>query len=483
MRPVHKDASLDWLAERVNVAQFSAFMRSANGRPRQTYSRILGETPNRRLPNIRDTVELLLTRSSDRMVNVRSFKPHDSQAKPFSYGLKTIEDVLGVVNQRFDEGLRVIVNETIDIHDGGFSGVAENGFCEFSPDDTPRCVEVPGFCRLSIEWTEKVIQIIYGSKTDLSLGRKQRLEFSIHPRPRGWRHSKTIGWELGASQTPSGKSEIHWPNRFSRFLGDKTFGLLLAFLSNEPVPLTTVFHRGLSRQFSFGSKTGMADVWVRTSPRDQSLDAGKFSTVHGWAPPLELLQQQERKATLLRDVDTGKRVLAFKLPSVLVQAAVKPEFSGKTITEVNKYGKHIAISNGTKGKGDAYMRGDSVRPLSNALELEVDKVHRRLMRRFGPVEFEWVYDGERIWVVQLHQGVAPGSGDILVPGNPKKWVYVDAKIDLEALRLIVKRLDPESGIMIQGRIGLTSHKADILRRTGFPARVDVFAKSRKIITP
>ena len=46
------------------------------------------------------------------------------------------------------EGYLTIVNETIDIHDGGISGVALAGIVEFAPDDTPRAVEQPGVAAL-----------------------------------------------------------------------------------------------------------------------------------------------------------------------------------------------------------------------------------------------------------------------------------------------------------------------------------------------
>ena len=53
------------------------------------------------------------------------------------------------VLKRFSsQGLHTIVNETVDVNDGGVSGVLMHNVLEYSPDDTPRCVEKPGVASL-----------------------------------------------------------------------------------------------------------------------------------------------------------------------------------------------------------------------------------------------------------------------------------------------------------------------------------------------
>ena len=95
-----------------------------------------------------------------------------------------------------------------------------------------------------------------------------------------------------------------------------------------------------------------------------------------------------------------------------------------------------------------------------------------LNRVFQAVKFEWVFDGERLWIVQLHRGATPGVGDIIVPGQPAEWRVFDVADGLEALRAVVASLSISDGLILKGRIGLTSHMADVVRRAGRPARIE-----------
>ncbi|MFM7345119.1 MAG: hypothetical protein ACKO1J_07115, partial [Tagaea sp.] len=97
--------------------------------------------------------------------------------------------------------------------------------------------------------------------------------------------------------------------------------------------------------------------------------------------------------------------------------------------------------------------------------------HRRLNKVFGPVEFEWAFDGAKVWVLQLHLGKAAGVGDVLVPGEPARWIEIAAGTSLDGFRQVASGLAPDQGILVRGRIGLTSHKADLLRRAGRPAKL------------
>jgi hypothetical protein len=67
-----KDVSLDRLAELINVAQFVSY-EPYRGKPKQAYSRILNEEPNRIFSGLREVAEILLARSAEGSVNVRSF--------------------------------------------------------------------------------------------------------------------------------------------------------------------------------------------------------------------------------------------------------------------------------------------------------------------------------------------------------------------------------------------------------------------------
>jgi len=467
---LRKDESLDRLAETVNVAQFVAFRPSSRGAPQQTYARIVGENPSVRFATIEAAAEKLLQRAAEKRVNVRSFVPGDGQAKPFVIGLTSVSDVASVARQRLAEGLWFILNETIDPSDGGFSGVADGDRAEFAADDTPRAVDKKnGSCALPRAWTEMLVAIVYGHKIDLSLAQDMRFEFSVHPGPRGWRNSPFLGWELGPREVPDGRVRIFWPNRYSRFLGDKVFGLLMAHLAGLPVPYTTVYHRRLAAPFSFGKRLpGSAEVWVRTSPRDQGLDAGRYKTVVGWTEPFAFLRAQEAAPSDYIDPDTKAKMRGFVLPSALVQAGVDAVWSGKSIVQ----GDGTLLASGARGRGDAYMRGKGgVRRLPSDIQALVARTHKRLNRVFGPTEFEWCFDGKTVWVLQLHVGQAAGIGDVLVPGTAKRWIEIAADTSLEGFRRAASALGIDEGIKVRGQIGLTGHKADLLRRAGRPAQI------------
>ena len=147
-----KAASLDLLAERgMNVAQFVSFSPE-QGKPRQEYSRIAGRAANKRFSSLRSAFETLLQASVDRCVNVRSYAPNNRQSREFIRGLASIDEITAAVERLSAEGLHTIVNESIDVADGGVSGVLMGNVLKFAPDDTPRCVEKPGTASLPRGW-------------------------------------------------------------------------------------------------------------------------------------------------------------------------------------------------------------------------------------------------------------------------------------------------------------------------------------------
>ena len=142
VRPV-KDASLDRLAELINVAQFVSY-EPDRGKPKQAYSRVLGEQPDKIFASVQDAAAISLSRSPDASVNVRSFTPKSPLSREFIYGLRTVDEaVVSAVERLTREGLHTITNETVDIHDGGVFWRSLWGGTRFAPDDTPRAVEQP----------------------------------------------------------------------------------------------------------------------------------------------------------------------------------------------------------------------------------------------------------------------------------------------------------------------------------------------------
>jgi hypothetical protein len=446
---LYKDEGLDRLAQVGNVAQFVAFRPDATGGLRQSTARVEGLEPNAGFDSVEAAVATLLSRSADSSVNVRSYQPEDPRSREFVYGIKDPGEAVGHLRRLAAQGLFLILNETIDVADGGVSGVAQGDLIEFAPDDTPRTVEKPGAASLERDLGLSLLKRVYGFAPDLPGQRSDRIEFSLHPQPRGWRGTHTLLWEVEAASTTPVARPPSWPNKFSRHIGDKVFGLLVAEAVGARVPLTTVVGRRVP-PFTFGSPTGYEGLWLRTAPLEP--EPGLFTTVRGWRDPFALLLEE----------DPNKRIA-----SVLAQKAVRARYSGAAIVG----GEGDLIIEGRSGEGDGFMVGrDSATPLPDAVADDVLEAHRKIADALGPVRIEWVHDGEAVWVVQLHVGQTRSTNREIVPGDAERWVDFDPASGLGALRHLLGELEPGTGVTVNGPIGLTSHLADLLRRWSGPSR-------------
>ncbi|MFT4133124.1 hypothetical protein [Labrys sp. (in: a-proteobacteria)] len=449
---IRKDRSLDRLAETGNVAQFISFSPDGTG-TRQEFSRVAGHTPNDPFLSERLALETLLMRSPEASINLRSFSPDDPRSREFVYGITNVDDAVSVLDRLSGDGLFVIANETVDVKDGGVSGVAQGGVIEFSPDDTPRCVEKDGVASLPLHLGLSMLETVYGFRPELGETRGVRIEFSVHPRPRGWRHTHTLLWEHEEIGLEQHQPALIWPNNFSRHLGDKAYGLLMAHLVGLPTPRTTVIGRRVA-PFSFGLATASREVWTRTCPREP--EPGLYTTVKGWIDPFTLLAEEDKTGDAIR--------------SVLCQAAVPARYSGAAIVT----GDGSLAVEGREGEGDLFMLGVKAPELLPALIVDsVKATNRRLEDALGPVRFEWVHDGDRVWIVQLHLGATRSTSKVLVPGDAEDWVRFDARDGLEKLRAALRTLHPGAGLALVGNVGLTSHIADVVRKAGRPARIVV----------
>ncbi|MBR0941582.1 hypothetical protein [Bradyrhizobium liaoningense] len=447
MKPHFKDEILDELARSYNVAQFVSFGTDS----KQRYSRVLGVSPNQKFISAHEAIEAVLRRSSDFAVNVRSFEPFNPRSREFIRNLNNVDEIVEHVFRLSAAGLTTIVNEAVDVADGGVSGVATPQTLEFAPDATPRVVEEEGVARLPREWGDKLLETVYGFKPETPTGENLRIEFSIHPKPRGWLARHTILWEKEILDEPLIPARATWPNRFSSLVGDKVYGLLLAWLAGLPVPRTTVVGRRLA-PFSFGEDTGEFEIWLRTAPAERT--PGHFTTARGWIDPFKLLHEE----------DPENRRIA----SVLAQRAVLPIYSGAAITEANG---NLRVE-GVKGNGAEFMLTGSGETLPTGVVEAVHQLNREASASFGPVSFEWVFDGRRVWIVQLHVGRSASQGDVIYPGEVPSWIEVAASESLDRLRQIVGSLDPsQTGVVLVGSIGTSSHKGDFLRKEKVPSRL------------
>lgn len=448
---LRKDHSLDLLAESGNVAQFVSFAPAPGGVAEQTHSRLWRYAPNHRFPTVADAVHALLASSPDGSINLRSFTPDNPRSREFLYGISDPNTAIGHLTRLIAEGLFVIANETVNVSDGGVSGVVEAGVIEFSPDDTPRCVEKSGTISLPLGDGISLLQTVYGFCPELPGCKGFRIEFSIHPKPRGYKRTHTLIWEYEDVPTANQKPDVSWPNNFSRMVGDKAFGLLIANLLGMNVPRSLVIGRRL-RPFEFGKPTGSNEIWLRTCPVEQN--PGRYTTTSTWIDPFELLAKE----------DPNHEAIA----SIVSQAAVPAQFSGAAITK--KDGKlHVE---GTEGSGNNFMLGRTkAQPLPESIVCDILNMNQQLRERLGPVRFEWVHDGEVPWIVQLHKGKTSSTSTTIVPGEATEWATFKTDLGLEALRQFLSDLAPNVGLLLDGEVGLTSHVADLARKAARPTRI------------
>lgn len=442
-----KDERLAQISQRHNVAQFASF--SPHGDLRYEVMHM----PPARASRVRrrDVLADLLDRASS--VNVRTFRDTDSKSTEFVYGIRDLNELIEFVDRFSAKGLYVIVNETIDVHDGGVSGVSMAGVTEFAPDATPRIVEDENsvVARLPTSVAMSVLATVYGFEPDLPSSLGTRVEFSIHPLKVGHRNEHTICWEVADVGRMKLEVRPSWPHRFSELIGDKVFGLLVANAFGLPVPATTVFGRRVA-PFRFGTSTNTSEIWLRTSPKVPQ--AGRFTTHRGWSDPYELLAAEDPKN---------------EIAAVLAQESVDARFSGGAISQP----EGMPLVEGVEGFGDGFMLGERRQELSTAILNDVRRLVRRAEGIMGPVQIEWVHDGRQVWVIQIHARnidlVSPG---VINPGHADRWIEFDPRAGLDRLRETVEvAVEEGAGIEVTRAVGVTSHVGDLIRRAGVPGRL------------
>jgi hypothetical protein len=446
-----KDEVLSRLAEDANVAQFVSFGPGPD--LPQRFSCLRGHRLQHQFADAEEAVGTLLELSAAGSVNVRSFEAGTPKGSRFTYGLTSREHAMGVLRARAGEGLHTIVNETIDVADGGVSGVTLGGLVEFAPGDTPRSVEKPGTVALGHDVAMRLLRTVYGFEPDLAGKLDERVEFSIHPLAAGVRQTHTIVWEREQVEPAELSHRLTWPNEFSRFVGDKTFGLLVADLLDLPVPATTVVGRRVA-PFRFGRATGSAEWWIRTCPAEPV--PGKFVTQRGWRDPFALLAE---------DDPSGTAIVA-----VLAQEGVPARFSGAALPGDDGG----LLVEGVAGSGEDFMLARAApTALPERVLDDVRRVGEHAATALGPVRFEWAHDGHDAWVVQLHLATVAVSSTTIYPGTPSRWRTFDPSQGLDELRNLITTVGQDEGIEVTGDVGVTSHVGDLLRRAAIPSRLAV----------
>ncbi len=459
-RKLFKDEVLDHLACTMNVAQFVSFEPGSN--LRQRYCRIIGHEPNYKFRSTEEAIRALLENSPAKKVNIRSYRPESPEGNPFIKGLSSPEKIVSELKKLSeDHELFTIVNEVIDESDGGVSGVCHRGAMEFAPDTNPRCVEDNEIesAIFPFEIGMKVLNSVYGFEPDLRGREGARIEFSIHPKPQGWNQRHTIIWQ--SEQRPGKRIEttVRWPNRFSRMLGDKAFGLIVASVAGFPVPRTTVFSRRLF-PFIFGQLTGSPQVITRTCPEEK--EPGYYPTARGWYDPYAILDGK-----ILSPKKRNWGSPPPPLSSVLIQQVIPAVYSGRAcFTKSNEI-----IVKGVSGEGDAFMAAEQEdENIPERVNQHVMELARKLKSLVGPSNIEWVYDGKIVWIVQL--GNAGNQFQNYGEEINIDWVqYYFNKNMLEDFRKKVNELKhTKKGINVIGKVSPLSHLGEIADINGVPIK-------------
>ena len=365
--------------------------------------------------NLKDCITDLINISNSKSVNIRSFAKDSMKGHKFVYGktIEDIEEIMEIIKENSSNGKYSIINETIDVNDGGVSGVV------------------------------------------LNFEDNYRVEFSIHPMREGIKRGHNIIWEFEEFSKEKIEVKMEWPNRFSQFIGDKVYGLIVADYLGFNVPQTTVIARNVA-PFSFGKDTGLYERWIRTVPIVK--EPGKYFTGDKWCDPFELMVQEEKKGE--KDIN---------IASILSQKGVEAIYSGGAIIGNNESEDLIE---GVKGKGDDFMTGEYEENLSDEVIGKLKEVmdkFRSFNKFLGPVSIEWVYDGKEIWIVQLNQIRNVSDGTVIVKGNVSSYEKFYVSEGLESLRNKIKSLDKDKGIELIGNVGISSHFGDVLRQNKIPS--------------
>jgi hypothetical protein len=163
---------------------------------------------------------------------------------------------------------------------------------------------------------------------------------------------------------------------------------------------------------------------------------------------------------------TGEHIV-----SIIAQEAVDATWSGATIPARGDAPDYVE---GVAGGGDLFMLGQrSPDAVPDSIADDVRDLISRANKALGPVRIEWVHDGDRPWLIQLHTATQFFDGEgVLSPGEAEDWLTHNVVDGLDQLRsLIPEAVRRGAGIVVNGDVGLTSHVGDLLRKAGVPGRL------------
>jgi len=450
-----KDQIIAELSKTVNVAQFVSYSPDL----KQRFSCVSGYELNHQFSSVEEVVKILFDKGQDQEVTIRTFDPSDPKSRPFLKGIGNMVEAAKKVRELAQQGLHTIIHEEI-IDDLNLSGVIVGDVIEFAPLTTPRCVEPAEIAKHGIpaslprELGIKLLEKIFGIKINLDYPRTTRVEFSLFVKKYGHKQDHVMIWELEEVGQATTLPLWDWPNRFSKYIGDKTYGLLIAELIGLKVPKTKVVSKNKLLHFNFGQQTDSQIIWTRTAPMDMT--PGKYPTERKYIDHSEILSKHDPDGT--------------KIATILYQDEVPFNYSGSLMYSNG----HLQIE-GVKGRGDQFMVGSQApEQLPEEVKQKITQTYQHAEKLIGPVRMEWVYDGTDAWVVQMHRGqVSNSSSNIIVDGSPSSYErFVLEPNNLESFRNRVELAKQQGiGLEVVGNFGITSHIGDILRKAQVPSKI------------
>jgi hypothetical protein len=466
-KTILRDARMELIASKHNIAPFI----SLDDRLRVRYARM--RPPQRTVSGAQapNALSELFAKSQSGQVNLRFFAPGQSTGAILESGFRTVDEALRVISQKKIIGGYVIASESIDLHDGGVAGVLSGDIIEFLQGVTPRFVDQCSefdFPQMMRNVGVPFLRSIYGPDIEFdAFLPSNRVEFSTHPVNTGTHCKKLVIWDYYNTSVPTIQNIIpFWPNRLSEWLGDKLYGELLAWCMGFKVPRTKAYlhprlwssERGPIVQWvppdgiSFGEVTGNEDIWVRTAPRIPQ--PGLFPTFNYWRDPIELM--------LSIDPD-GKEI-----GSCLVQQNVRALYSGSGYCNEDN-----VLVEGVAGSGEGYMLGEkSPEPLPELVANRVVGLGKRVFRSFGPSRFEWAFDGDDDWLLQLNPHIETRSYAIGYEQPGISYLEYDPCRGISQLEMLIKIAQKQGqGILLARPVGLTSHVCEILNHHKVPYAV------------
>ncbi len=408
----------------------------------------------------------LFEHALDHRVNVRIFKPSTSTGALFFSDIASIEHVFAILTEHKIEGGYSIISETIDLNDGGVAGALYGDVVEFRQGSTPKFVDQQRhglFPQMQKRAAERMLSVVYGSDIDFSMfNANVRVEFSTHPSGCGTQFKRFLLWDC-YEVTPQRQAIPHlvWPNSFSEWMGDKCFGLLAAWSMGFLVPKTEAVLHPMSLKedencsrtrwtppegLTFGEETGEPGFWTRTCPFRPT--PGKYPTYKTRCDPLDVMLRLDPNGSVIR--------------SCLVQQDVHAQYSGAA-----QVSDDIVRIEGVQGEGSKLMMGtQSPEQLPTSVNQAVIKLSEELKSAFGPCRFEWAWQTNQVWLLQINQLQKQHPTITQFAEIRLGYLEFDPDLGLDELDRIIslaKRNDQD--ILVTKRVGLTSHVCELLNRS------------------